>query len=216
MRRSGSSGPLRVHLIPSDPLSAERIKARIRERPGWRVSAGLQCRIPHEVDLVMVPADRCAECLDPAEDADDAPAYLAYGDAGYLASCVLRGCSDFLKDPWDAEELEFRLGRFARPPEFAVAGTRIRLETTRLVSEHGATAITPAEHAILQTLARRPGRIVTRAALFYAVWGAEGGSSRLVDVYISRLRRRLGEVLPIGAESDVLRSIRGRGYTLEA
>lgn len=217
MRRSGSSGPLRVHLIPTDPLSAERIKSRIRRRPAWSVSVGLGCRIPPEADVVLLPAERCGECLGGggAGSVRGAPAYLAYGRHERLLDCALHGCSDYLKDPWDLDELEFRLERFAKPLEFVVAGVTIRLEPTRIVSTLGSTGITAAEYAILEVLLRRAGRTVSRTALFYAVWGTEGRSSRLVDVYVSRLRRRIAEVLPPRGLYDPLRSVHGQGYTLD-
>ncbi len=213
MRRSAGSGPLHVHLVPSDRLVAERIRTRVAQRPSWNMSIGLSCRIPPDTDVVLLPADRCRECLpgDPSS-----PAFLAYGAPELLAGCVLRGSADYLKTPWDGDELEFRLERFARPLSFSVSGVQVRLEDLRLVSEVGRTGITAAERAVLELLIRRPGETVSREALFYALWGTDGGSSRLVDVYVSRLRRRLREVLPPRSLVDPLRAIHGRGYTLEA
>lgn len=218
MRRSGSSGPLRIHLIPTDPVSAERIKSRIRERGAWTLSIGLSCRLPPEADLVMLPAQRCRECLsgmNPGGVNPGGPAYLAYGPAEHLRECALYGCRDYLKDPWDLDELEFRLGRFTSPLRFTAGAVTVRLEPTRVVSELGSSAITAAEWAVLELLLRRAGEPVSREALFYALWGAAGGDSRLVDVYVSRLRRRLAEVLPPDGLHDPLRSIRGYGYTLD-
>ncbi|NBF40826.1 MAG: hypothetical protein GVY14_10460 [Spirochaetes bacterium] len=177
------------------------------------MSVGLSCRIPPDADVVLLPAERCDECL---LDAPSPPAYLVYGKPELLTGCVLRGCTDYLKTPWDGDELEFRLERFARPLAFSVAGVQVRLENRGLVSEVGRTGITAAECAVLELLIRRPGETVPREALFYALWGTDGGSSRLVDVYVSRLRRRLREVLPARSPADPLRSVHGRGYTLEA
>ena len=213
MRGSAGSGPLRVHLVPSEPLVAERIRARVAQRPSWNMSIGLSCRIPPDADVVLLPAERCGECL---LDDPSPPAYLAYGKPELLAGCVLRGCADYLKTPWDGDELEFRLERFVRPLAFSVAGVQVRLENLRLVSEVGRTGITAAERAVLELLIRRSGETVSREALFYALWGTDGGSSRLVDVYVSRLRRRLREVLPPRSPADPLRAVHGRGYTLEA
>ncbi len=213
MRRSAGSGPLRVHLVPSDPLVAERIRTRVGQRPSWSMSVGLSCRIPPDADVVLLPAERCGECL---PEAPSPRAYLAYGAPELLSGCILRGCADYLKTPWDGDELEFRLERFARPLTFSVAGVQVRLENLRLVSEAGRTGITAAEQAVLELLIRRPGETVSREALFYALWGTDGGNSRLVDVYVSRLRRRLREVLPPRSPADPLRAVHGRGYTLEA
>lgn len=201
-----------MHLIPADPLVTERVRNRIAQRLSWSLSTGLSCRIPPEADVVLLPAERCGECL---LETRPSPAYVAYGAAQLLPGCVLRGCADFLKTPWEGNELEFRLERFARPLAFSVGGMEVRLEHDRLVSAAGRTGITAAERTVLELLIRRAGEPVSREALFYALWGTDGGSSRLVDVYVSRLRLRLREVLPAGGAADPLRAVYGHGYSLE-
>jgi hypothetical protein len=234
MRRSGSSGPLRIHLIPSDPATRERIRTRVRERTDWQLTTGLSPRIPPDTDVVLIPADRCADDLEPSSaDVGEAPgqrvsvavaegpdpggpSYLAYGPAEHLAGCVLRGCVDFLKEPWDEDELEFRLERLAPPVTFTVAGTTLRIEPTRLSSDIGSTELSPGERAVLEALVRHRGEPVSREALFYGIWGTDGGDSRVIDVYVSRLRGRIREVLPRNRRPNPLRAVRGLGYTLDA
>ncbi len=77
----------------------------------------------------------------------------------------------------------------------------------------GRLEIRPAEHAalvdgrplsltvrelqLLVTLAENPQRIMTREELFAAVWrGRPRREDRSVDVYVSRLRGKLGDALP--------------------
>lgn len=53
------------------------------------------------------------------------------------------------------------------------------------------------ELSVLVELAREAGRIVTREELFRRVWGREMPSGeRSVDVYVRKLRVKLGAVLP--------------------
>ena len=219
MRRSGSNGPLRIHLIPDDPLVTYRVRAAIGERAQWTLTTGLSCRIPPQTDVLLLPAARCADCLDETGgmSADGTPAAcLAYGPASLLSGCFLRGCDDYLKEPWDGEELEHRLARWARPLELTVDEVTIRVEGDRLVSELGSTGITEGERRVLGILVRHRGEPVPREAFLYALWGTDAHRSRVVDVYISRLRRRLQEVLPASAEGSFLRSLRGFGFTLAA
>ena len=78
---------------------------------------------------------------------------------------------------------------------------------------NGRLEIRPAEHAalvdgrplnltmrelqLLVTLASHPQRIMTREELYEEVWGgASRHDDRSVDVYVSRLRAKLGEALP--------------------
>ena len=57
--------------------------------------------------------------------------------------------------------------------------------------------LTVREAALLSELATHPDRVLTREELYAAVWGGDfRASDRSVDVYISRLRSKLAEVLP--------------------
>jgi DNA-binding response OmpR family regulator len=57
--------------------------------------------------------------------------------------------------------------------------------------------LTVRELQLLTALASRPQRIMTRQELYEEVWGREPrGADRSLDVYISRLRAKLGNALP--------------------
>ena len=58
-------------------------------------------------------------------------------------------------------------------------------------------SLTMRELQLLVTLADHPQRIMTREELFAEVWGAQPRpDDRSVDVYVSRLRAKLGAALP--------------------
>jgi DNA-binding response OmpR family regulator len=58
-------------------------------------------------------------------------------------------------------------------------------------------SLTVRELQLLVTLAGHPQRIMTRDELFAAVWGhLPRRDDRSVDVYVSRLRAKLGKALP--------------------
>jgi DNA-binding response OmpR family regulator len=53
------------------------------------------------------------------------------------------------------------------------------------------------EFAVLVALIRRAGQVVSREELYAEVWGGElRPDDRSVDVYVHKLRVKLGEVLP--------------------
>ena len=57
--------------------------------------------------------------------------------------------------------------------------------------------LTVRELQLLTTLALHPQRIMTREELYAAVWGRRARrADRSVDVYVSRLRAKLGAALP--------------------
>jgi DNA-binding response OmpR family regulator len=66
------------------------------------------------------------------------------------------------------------------------------------------------ERLLLVALARQPGRIVRREALYGAVWGGTlRPGDRSVDVYVRKLRRKLAQALP---EWDCIHTHFGFGY----
>lgn len=71
-------------------------------------------------------------------------------------------------------------------------------------------ALTARELELLVYLTSRAGRLLTREELVSQVWGPSyAGGRRTVDIHVSRLRRKLGEQLP-------LVTLRRAGYRLEA
>src|SRR3712207_772363 len=73
--------------------------------------------------------------------------------------------------------------------------------------------LTARELAVLTELARRRGRIVSREELFRAVWQRPlRPQDRSVDVYVRKLRAKLGRVRP---EIRFIHTHFGFGYRLE-
>jgi DNA-binding response OmpR family regulator len=71
-----------------------------------------------------------------------------------------------------------------------------------------------AEYRLLRRLAAEPGEIVPRAALLEVLYGEEAPpETRIVDVYVSRIRGKLRQ-LPGGEE--LITSVRGVGWVLRA
>jgi DNA-binding response OmpR family regulator len=71
-------------------------------------------------------------------------------------------------------------------------------------------SLTMRELQLLVTLSSHPQRIMTREELFAEVWGSEPRSDdRSVDVYVSRLRAKLGVALP---DTQLIHTHNGIGY----
>lgn len=67
----------------------------------------------------------------------------------------------------------------------------------------------PTDFALLATLARHPGRVLSKRLLLELAWGDDALDENLVEVHISMLRRQLGD----GA-ADLIQTVRGVGYVL--
>lgn len=101
----------------------------------------------------------------------------------------------------EAERLPHRVGALVLDP----LDTSVSLGTDRV-------QLNRAEYRVLRRLADEPGQTVARAALLEVLYGEEFPSeSRIVDVYVSRIRAKLRQ-LPGGEE--LITSVRGTGWSL--
>jgi two-component system OmpR family response regulator len=71
--------------------------------------------------------------------------------------------------------------------------------------------LTSKEYAILEYLMRHPNLVITGIMLEQHIWNLElDSASNLIDVYISRLRRKIGE----GEKPGLIQTVNGVGYRL--
>ena len=94
-----------------------------------------------------------------------------------------------------------------------VAGTLLVNEHTREVFDgERRIAFTTAEYEVLLALVRQSGRVVSRDQLYEQVFGiAWDGLDRALDVYVSRIRHRLGDD---PKSPHRIKTVRGAGYLL--
>ncbi|MGE3268955.1 MAG: response regulator transcription factor [Chloroflexota bacterium] len=125
------------------------------------------------------------------------------------------GGDDYLTKPFAFDEMLARLrallrrGSTQRDPRLQVSDLSLD-PAARLVDRGGREiALTRREYAILETLMRRPGWIVSRDELIESVWGFDfPDESNLVEVYVGRLRKRLGP-------PPLIHTVRGIGYRMQ-
>ena len=128
------------------------------------------------------------------------------------------GADDYLTKPFGMMEMVSRIRAVLRrtspkaaPPILRQGG--ITMDEGRHVVEADGTPITLTlkEYDLLRLFLENPGQVFTRDRLLSAVWGADYyGETRTVDVHIGTLRTKLGTA------GDILQTVRGVGYKLEA
>jgi two-component system OmpR family response regulator len=123
------------------------------------------------------------------------------------------GADDYLVKPFDLGELSARIQAVARRyaqrpnPVLAIGDLTIEPAERRVTCQGRVVELTGREWAVLDRLIRRPGAVVSKTQIEDALYafGSEI-ESNTVEVYVSRLRKKLGR-------SSIV-TLRGIGYRL--
>jgi DNA-binding response OmpR family regulator len=129
------------------------------------------------------------------------------------------GADDYLVKPFAVRELIARLRALARrhlPDRTAVLQVGLLVLDTgaHSLTVHGLDVpLTAKEFAILEFFMHNPGRLLTRSQVLEHAWDYDfDGGRNLIEVYMARLRRKLGAA----GVKDPFVTVRGAGYRLEA
>lgn len=128
------------------------------------------------------------------------------------------GADDYLTKPFSLRVLAARVHALLRRLDRAAArdgatilvgDLRIDVDQRRVWRAEVEALLTPLEFDLLARLARRPRTVLARERLLEDVWDwSDAAGTRAVDSHIKALRRKLG--------ADLIRTVRGVGYALEA
>jgi two-component system, OmpR family, response regulator len=148
----------------------------------------------------------------------------ALGDVDSKVTALNMGADDYLAKPFSLDELlarvraRLRVGRrverastAAEAEREAAGASRISMDPDRQEVDVGFGAVTMSrrEFLLLRELVRNAGRTVSKERLLSSVWGfSHDPGSNVVDVYVRRVRARLGD--------DVIVTVRGEGYRVDA
>ncbi len=201
---------MRARTIHSGKLALELIR---REKPDVIV-----------LDLMLPDLDGLEVCrrLKQSDDTRGIPIVMvtAKGEEADIVAGIELGADDYVTKPFSPRVLMARLRNVLRRngavdeaspknDRMILLGGKIVIDLDRheTVVESRKVELTLTEFGILHYLAGRPGFVRTRDQIIGAVHGKSTVlSSRTVDVHITALRRKLGDM------ADCVETVRGVGY----
>lgn len=133
------------------------------------------------------------------------------------------GADDYITKPFSGNELVARVASFLRRREkygtkpesdsvLQVGSALLNRDFHTLINNGSTSSLTALEFRLLWFLANAEGRLLTRAQILEEVWNDTSGvPTRVVDVHVAALRKKLGE---LEAPMEIA-SVRGIGYRLD-
>jgi len=223
-RARGESEETRVLVVEDDRGIAESLVRGLRQagyavegvRTGRAALAAATCDVVL-LDLGLPDIDGVEVCRRLRARSDAAIiAVTARGEEADRVVALDEGADDYLVKPFGLAELLARIRavlRRRRPagPEILRHGPlAVDLRTRQVAVDGRPVALTPKEFSILECLAADPGRVVSRQEILERAWDAHWyGPTKVLDVHVAALRRKLGA-------PGLIETVYGHGFRLGA
>nr|WP_264373569.1 response regulator transcription factor [Paenibacillus psychroresistens] len=179
------------------------------------------------LDLMLPIKDGWAVCRELREIHNYTPIIMltARGQVHERIEGLRLGADDYLVKPFDPNELLARIDSVLRrserkttedksqeyEDELTIGNLSLHIDGFSVTVNRLPISIARREYELLAFLVRRPGKVFTREELISQIWGWDfNGEDRVVDLYIQRIRRKLG--VGVGWQ---LTTVWGIGYKFE-
>jgi two-component system response regulator MprA len=212
-------------LVVDDDLSLRRMLERTLKAEGYEVTvaadgggalAAVERSAPDVIvlDVAMPGVDGLAVCRRLRSRGLATPILMltARDAVADRVSGLEAGADDYLVKPFAIAELIARLRALTRRtdagPLVSYADLVLDAEAGRATRAGRSIALTGREVALLELLLREATRTVSRDHAIDEIWNG-AAEANVVDRYVTRLRRKLGE-------PQLIRTVRGTGFVLRA
>ena len=206
---AGRRDPARVLVVDDDPQALRFIRSTLEAAGHATLVTGdhrdlpriLRTEKPQLVllDLALPGADG-VDLLHRLPGLADVPVIFisGYGHGDTVARALDAGGEDYIVKPCSPSELTARvrlaLRRHAGPRTFELGGLAIDYGTRRVSVAGRAVDLTATEYEILRLLSLSAGEVVTYDTMLRRIWSRrEGADANLVRMFVSSLRRKIGD-----------------------
>ena len=214
----------RVLVVEDDPGIATQL-VRGLTRAGYETGsvttgqAALDWPVPDVVllDLGLPDIDGIEVCRRLRQSGDAAIIVVtARGEETDRVLALDEGADDYLIKPFGLAELLARIRAVLRrsrqpaghPQVLQHGALTVDLRTHKVTVSGQQIAVTPKEFAILECLASDPGRVVSRQEMLERAWDEHWyGPTKVLDVHMAALRRKLGD-------PGIIETVYGHGFRL--
>ena len=224
---AGRREPARVLVVDDDPQALRFMRNTLEEAGYTTLVTGDHRDLPRilrteKPQLVLLdlalPGTDGVDLLHRLPGLADVPVIFVsgYGHGETVARALDAGGEDYIVKPCSPSELTARvrlaLRRQAEPRNFVRGELAIDYGSRRVTVSGRAVDLTGTEYDILRLLSLNAGEVVTYDAMLRQIWSRhDGADSNLVRMFVSTLRRKLGDN---AAKPVWIANVRAVGYRM--
>ncbi len=138
----------------------------------------------------------------------------ALEDENKKYTCFIKGADDYIVKPFSLREFILRVKALLRRANIldkkvlSYKGIELDLEKKQLKVDGEYKDLTKTEYLLLKHFLENPEKVISKEELLRKFWNEEDENSRVVDVYVSRLRKKLGK------KGKLIKTVPRLGYKL--
>lgn len=216
---------MRILLVEDDPVLGVAVRDQIvadGHSTDWmkrldEAAAAIRAAVYDLVLLdLMLPDGRGLDFLRARRAAGDVTPVIILTARDQISDRIAglnAGADDYMVKPFDLFELSARIGavgrRYSGNPNPLVTIRDIEVDLAARSVRRGGKAVqlTSREWALFEAFVQRPNMLLSKAQLEERLYSFDAGiESNTIEVYIARLRKKLG--------ADAIETARGMGYRL--
>lgn len=170
------------------------------------------------LDIMLPSISGTSVCKDIKKEYPEIPVIVLTGKSGLSdkINAFELGADDYITKPFAPEELLARIRARLKTNNsnktIKVADLELDPESMQVKRGTKEINLTRQEYKLLEYMMNNAGKVLTRESLLNKIWPTSFDiETRVIDVYISYLRRKMDS----GHKKKLIHSVRGFGYTMK-